>query len=158
MRTNKTHMDVVAKRSLSGHLQDPEKYIPLIERRVEYTSKLQQLGSLLVNQYIVKKLNNGDIQFLDQLHIVSGAGSGLLKGIFRTAMLLFTDDNRAPHPNAPASAQELKDLYLANYAARFDKLHKLAYFGKSLEMYSAAMATAFRNSLHRIGTAPPKLD
>ena len=55
MRTNKTHMDVVAKRSLSGHLQDPEKYIPLIERRVEYTSKLQQLGSLLVNQYICEE-------------------------------------------------------------------------------------------------------
>ena len=105
----------MAKRSLSGHLRDPEKYIPLIERRVEYTSKLQQLGSLLVNQYIVKKLNNGETQFLDQLHITSGARSGLLKGIFRTAMLLFTDDNRAPHPNAPASAPELRALH-TNYA------------------------------------------
>ena len=147
MRTNKTHIDVVAKRSLSGHLRDPEKYIPLIERRVEYTSKLQQLGSLLVNQYIVKKLNNGETQFLDQLHITSGARSGLLKGIFRTAMLLFTDDNRAPHPNAPASAPELRALHEANYAPRFDKLEKLAYFGKALEDCAAAMATAFRNSL-----------
>ena len=140
MRTNKTHIDVVAKRSLSGHLRDPEKYIPLIERRVEYTSKLQQLGSLLVNQYIVKKLNNGETQFLDQLHITSGARSGLLKGIFRTAMLLFTDDNRAPHPNAPATAPELRALH---EATRFDKLEKLAYFGKALEDW----ATAFRNSL-----------
>ena len=147
MRANKTHVDVVAKRSLSGHLRDPEKYIPLIERRVDYTSKLQQLASLLVNHFLVHQLNNGEIQFLDQLHIVSGAGSGLLKGIFRTAMLLFTTNNRAPHPNAPASAQQLKDLYLANYAERFDKLPKLAYFGKALEDYAAAMATAFRNSL-----------
>ena len=113
MRANKTHTDVVAKRSLSGHLRDPEKYIPLIERRVDYTSKLQQLGSLLVNHFLVKKLNNGETQFLESLHIVSGAGSGLLKGVFRTAMLLFTDDNRPPHPHAPASAPELKDLYLS---------------------------------------------
>jgi len=147
MRANNTHVDVVAKRSLSGHLHDPAKYITLIERRVDYTSKLQQLGSLLVNHFLVDKLNNGDIEFLDQLHIVNGAQSGLLKGIFRTAMLLFTDDNRAPHPNAPASAPELKDLYLANYAARFVKLPKLAYYGKAMEDYAAAMATAFRNTL-----------
>ena len=87
----------------------------------------------LVNHFLVKKLNNGETQFLESLHIVSGAGSGLLKGIFRTAMLLFTDDNRAPHPNAPATAQELKDLYLANYSARFNKLPKLAYFGKAMK-------------------------
>ena len=155
MRTNKTHIDVVAKRSLSGHLRDPEKYIPLIERRVEYTSKLQQLGSLLVNQYIVKKLNNGETQFLDQLHITSGARSGLLKGIFRTAMLLFTDDNRAPHPNAPATAPELRALHEAELRPRFDKLEKLAYFGKALEDCNGDSFPKF--AAIWIGTAPPKL-
>ena len=147
MRTNKTHIDVVAKRSLSGHLRDPEKYIPLIERRVEYTSKLQQLGSLLVNQYIVKKLNNGETQFLDQLHITSGARSGLLKGIFRTAMLLFTDDNRAPHPNAPATAPELRALHEAELRPRGSINWKNWRILEKLWKIAPLHGDSFRNSL-----------
>ena len=133
MRANKTHTDVVAKRSLSGHLRDPEKYIPLIERRVDYTSKLQQLGSLLVNHFLVKKLNNGETQFLETLHIVSGAGSGLLKGVFRTAMLLFTDDNRASSPSRTSFSPRIERSVLGELLREVQQTAQTGVFWKSDE-------------------------
>ena len=107
MRTNKTHVDCVVKRILSGLLHDPAKYLPALEKRIEYISKLHVGSSLLVNAYLMKKLNAGSEDILPTLHITSGQGSGDLKQLFRNAMILFVHDDRAPHPNPPAYKADL---------------------------------------------------
>ena len=130
MRTNKTHIDVVAKRGLRADTCETREVHPphRTTRRIHLQVTTTQLAT---RQPIYREETPcGRAQFLDQLHITSGARSGLLKGSSErrcscspTTIGLLTLTHQLQHQSLGHCTKQMRP--------RFDKLEKLAYFWKS---------------------------